>query len=147
MENMEELHRELMISQKNDELTPSAKNMLANYTNEVFEEWYDKSGKYSKLGKDKLFEGGMEYVFKHWRLFNGEKFENPGPYFKEVFKRGIASYYYKSTKEYREKRFLDSLNSMGRKILKFNLPYEIELDGPTIRKFSFEDKNILDERS
>ena len=38
MENMEELHRELMISQKNDELTPEAKNMLVDYTKKVFDE-------------------------------------------------------------------------------------------------------------
>lgn len=137
MENMEELHHELMLSQKNDELTPKAKNMLVNYTKEVFEKWYESSGKYSKLGKDNLLNGGMEFVFKHWKNFNCEKYQNPGPFFKEIFKRGLANYYYKNTKEYREKRFLDALNSMGRKILKFNLPHEIELDGSTIRKFSY----------
>ena len=53
---------------------------------------------------------------------------------------GIVKYYIRNTIEYKEKRFLDSLNSMGRKILRFNLPYEIELDGSIIRKFSFVDK-------
>ena len=142
MENMEELHRELMLSQKNDELTPEAKKMLVNYTNEVFEQWYDTSGKYSKMGKEELLKGGMQDIFKYWKNFNGEKFKDPGPYFKQVLKIGLAKYYYKNTKEYREKRFLDSLHSMGMKILKFNLPYDIELDGSIIRKFSYTDENI-----
>ena len=90
MENMEELHHELMLSQKNDELTPKAKNMLVNYTKEVFEKWYESSGKYSKLGKDNLLNGGMEFVFKHWKNFNCEKYQNPGPFFKEIFKIGRA---------------------------------------------------------
>ena len=143
MENMEELHHELMLSQKNDELTPKAKNMLVNYTKGIFEKWYESSGKYSKIGKDNLLNGGMEFVFKHWKNFNCEKFSNPAPYFKELFKRGLTHFYYTNTREYREKRFLDSLNTMGRKILRFNLPYEIELDGSIIRKFSYtEDKKV-----
>jgi hypothetical protein len=141
MENMEELHRELMISQKNDELTPDAKNMLVNYTKEVFDEWYDGRRKYAKIDKEKLLEGGRDFVFRYWKNFNGEKFQNPERYFKELFKRSVANFYYKNTKEYREKRFLESLSDMGMKILKFDLPYEIELDGPTIRKFSYIDKN------
>ena len=138
---MEELHRELMLSQNSDELTPKAKDMLVNYTNEVFEEWYDKSGKYAKMGKENLLNGGMEFVFKHWKNFNCEKFQNPGPYFKEIFKRGLAQYYYRNTREYKEKKFLDALNTMGRKILKFDLPYEMVIDGPTIKKFSYTDPN------
>lgn len=141
MVNMDELHQELMVSQKNDELTQKANDMLVDYTNEVFEKWYDISGKYLKTRKEELLSGGMNFVFKHWKNFNGEKFKDPGRYFKEIFKRGLADYHYKSTKEYKEKRFLDSLHSMGIKILKFDLPYEMELDGSTIRKFSFVDKN------
>lgn len=93
----------------------------------------------TKLGKQELLKGGMEDILKYWKNFNTEKFKNPGPYFKELFRIGIIKYYIRNTIEYKEKRFLDSLNSMGRKILRFNLPYEIELDGSIIRKFSFVD--------
>jgi len=141
MENMEKLHHELMVSQKNDELTPEAKNMLVNYTKDVFEEWYDGRRKYAKLGKENLLDGGRLLVFRHWKNFNCEKYENPGPYFKELFKRGLTSFYYRNTKEYREKRFLDALNTLGRKILKFDLPYEMEMDGSRVKKFSYVDEN------
>lgn len=141
MEKMEELHRELMLSQKNDELTLEAKDLLAELVDEIMNEWYNDTGKYSIMGKEELVKGGKESVFKYWKNFNCEKQNNPRPYFKEVFLRGVAKHYYKSTKEYKEKRFLDSLMSMGRKILLFDLPYEIELDGPTIRKFTFVDKD------
>jgi len=59
MKNMDELHHELMISQKNGELTPEGKKLLVNYTDEVFEKWYDSSGKYSKIGKEKLKKGRL----------------------------------------------------------------------------------------
>ena len=40
--------------------------MLVNYTNEVFEEWYDRSGRNYKLEKDELLKAGTEHVFKYW---------------------------------------------------------------------------------
>lgn len=137
---MEELYHELMISQKSDELTPEAKDLLANYAKEVMEEWYNHSGKYSPLGKSELMKAGEESVFKYWKNFDGEKSKDPCLYFKEVFKRGVAKHYYKSTREYKDKKFLDSLHSLGLKILKFNLPHEIEFDkdcDSIIKKFSF----------
>jgi len=98
-----------MLSQKNGELNPEAKYMLVSYSKEIFEKWYDDSGKYSKIGKEKLFEGGLEYFFKHWINFKCEEYDDPKPYFKEIFKRGLASTFYKNIKEYKEKRFLNAL--------------------------------------
>lgn len=141
MIDMKELHSELVTSHKNGELTNNAKNMLLDYTYDVMENDISKSLILSEFSKEELLNGGRDFVIKHWNYFNCEKTDNPLPYFKEVFKRGIASFSKLNSKEYKDERFLSSLRSMGMKILKFNLPYEIELDGSIIRKFSFTDEN------
>jgi hypothetical protein len=63
--------------------------MLLDYTNEVME---NISIRFTKINKEEVLKGGREFVFKYWDNFNCEKFQNPGPYFKEIFKRGIANY-------------------------------------------------------
>jgi len=141
MIDMKELHGELVTSQKNGELTNDAKNMLLDYTNEVMEKEISQKLVFTEFSKEDILKGGREFVFKHWHNFNCEKTENPGPYFKELFRHGSIHFTKTNSKEYKAERFLESLKNMGRKILLFNLPYEIELDGSIIRKFSYVDEN------
>lgn len=147
MTNPNELHSELVISNKDGKLTEKAKTLLLDYTYDVMENDISKRLIFSEFNKEELLTGGREFVFKHWNYFNCEKTDNPLPYFKEIFKRGISLFSRNNSREYKEEKFLESLKTMGRKIIRFNLPYEMEIDGPTIRKFSYVDENYKAEKA
>ena len=52
MKKMEELHHELMLSQKNDELTPEAKDLLAKLVDEIMEKWYNDTSSSVKVHEE-----------------------------------------------------------------------------------------------
>ena len=116
-------------------------DVVYGYGNEIFEKWYKAGGEHVSHDKTELFNAGMEDVFKFWGEFNCENHSDPKPFFKELFKRSLAKFIKRESNEYKDKRFLDSLQTMGRKILYLNLPYEIKMDGPMIREFHFVDNN------
>jgi hypothetical protein len=92
LKDNKEFHNEMVLSHKNGELTTSAKKMLDNYTNEVFENWYENNGENINIEKNELLKGGRKDVFKFWKEFKYKEYNDYKPFFGEVFKRSLSKF-------------------------------------------------------
>lgn len=83
-----EFHYEMVISKGRGKLTPKAEHILILIAKNVIRK---KERNYNTIDdRNDCVQQGLLHMFLNWRNYNHLKYENPGPYFTEIFKRGIA---------------------------------------------------------
>jgi hypothetical protein len=137
MEEM--LYDEIVKSKQQGELTEFAKKLLIEIFYENFEKFL--------LIRSRLVDEYdclsyvKDYILKWWNNFNHEKYKKAKPFFTELTKRGMMSYYNISKESYTERKFRDGMNELANRIIKFNHSHEIEMDSNMIIKFNYIDPN------
>jgi len=84
-----DFYYEIMVSKKNDKLTPLAENMMILLANRTIK----KMKYFNYQDKEDCLQTGLMILFSNWRNFDENKSTNAFAYFTEIFKRALAKGY------------------------------------------------------
>lgn len=115
-----EFHYQMLISKGRGYLSPKAQHIMILIAKNVIRK---KEKSYNSIDdRNDCIQQGLLHMFLNWKNYNHRKYETPGPYFTEIFKRGLAEglNIITNKKSYNEDRIrtisIDFYNENGRRM-------------------------------